>query len=265
MQYGKITYIHPRSRGVAQVVARFVRDEEVRGSSPRTPRSVMTISPMPFVRLAGLLLLFCPLFCADDDYNIDAQALPGYTGYILAPSIDTTEFKKAGLSLHRFLLGLTYGWPRNAEFGVSFDLKEITPITPFTRDTFRARAPALSFHGKLRLLESGPTRIGLAVGQWRHTSYVLAAAPTWHGWRIEGGPSFRRRSDETTSTAHFLATSFTRGIHRTMVDYDGQTNSANLGWRTLISDNIRIDLFWTRLGQQNDFFDRFYFGVNITS
>jgi len=214
--------------------------------------------------LGGTLMLFPPPGRADEAYNLDAQSLPGYTGHISAPSAKTLSQHQSSIGLHRFLLGLAYGWPRDTEFGVMFELREVTPVTPFTRDTYRARAPYFSFHAKHRFLREERHHVDAAVGVWRHTYYAVFSPGTWFGrYRLEGGPSLRRRTDDTHQIGSFVAFSRTTTFQRLFVDYDSQTELAGLGWRYLLSDAIRLDLLLTGLGRHEDFFDRFIFGLSI--
>jgi len=214
---------------------------------------------------AGVLFLSTLSVRAAEDFTLDGQSLQGHTGYVLVPSVHPLRYKQGSIALHRFTLGLAFGWPREVEWGLSFDLREVTPITPFTRDTFRARAPLVNFHGKYRFLRAEKHGLDLAVGQWRHIPYLLLSPKAILGWKLEGGPSFRRRSDETTRPGHLLALSHTGNYQRAFVDYDSQTNSAGAGWRYLLSDAIRLELMFTQIGRKANKFERFIFGVTIAN
>ncbi|MGQ0645314.1 MAG: hypothetical protein ACT4O3_07455 [Elusimicrobiota bacterium] len=234
-----------------------MRRPHPRGPEPRKKRSVL------FAAALWAAALSATVRAEDEDYNLDAQALPGYTGYALAPSARTLGYREAGLALHRFVLGLAYGWPRGGEFGVSFDLQDVTPVTPFTRDTYRARAPFFSFHGKYRLLRGERHGLDASLGIWRHTYYAALATPPWKGFRLEGGPSLRRRADDTHAGGHFGALSRTFGVQRVFVDYESQARGGSFGWRYLLSEAIRLDAMITRLGRRGDFFEKFFFGLTI--
>jgi hypothetical protein len=197
--------------------------------------------------------------------TLDAQALPGFTGYAVAPSARTLGHKDASLSLHKFLMGLAYGWPRGAEFGASFDLKDVTPITPFTRKTFRARAPFVNLHAKWRGLRAERHGLDLAVGQWRHTTYLAAAPRPFRGFRLDAGPSLRRRTDDTYEKGYFAALAWTGAYQTAFVDYDAQARAGGAGWRYLLSDAIRLDILITPLGRRHDAFDRIFFGLTIAN
>lgn len=198
-------------------------------------------------------------------YNIDAQSLRGYTGYVVAPSARTLPYKNASVALHQFVLGIAGGWPREGELGVSFDLLDITPITPFTRDTYRERAPHVNLHGKYRFVRQERHGLDMAVGQWRRSTYLAVGLPQKWGLQVEGAASMRRRSTESWEESGFGVLSYTLGVQRIYAEYEAHPGTFNAGWRALLSDAIRLDISLTRIGKAQPFFDRLFFGLTITN
>lgn len=173
------------------------------------------------------------------------------------------EYKTGSVGLHQFVMGFLYGWPRNVEFGTSFDLRDATPITPFTRKTYKERSPHINLHAKVQLLQKERAWIDGAIGVIRHTYYIALSPPTYFGFQFDGGPVYRRRSDGSHTAGFFSSVSYTFNVQKLMADFDPLERQAAVGWRYLLSDSIRLDLLLTQIGEPIYFFDRVIFGITI--
>ncbi len=214
--------------------------------------------------LLAVALASATAVCADDDFDLTAQSLRGPTGNIVAISGKTLEYKTGSIGLHRFILGLSYAWPRNVEFGTSFDLRDATPITPFTRKTYRERAPHINLHAKYQFLHAEKAWVDGAVGVIRHTYYLAISPRELGGFRLDGGPQHARLSNGDRTVGFFSSVSYSFTVQKLMVDYDSLDKRAAAGWRYLLSDAIRLDLFLTKIGEPMNFFDRIFFGITIS-
>ena len=214
-----------------------------------------------------LVLLLCglaygPAFCEDanppKDWNRPSQSLTGPSGYISLPSSETTDFETLSLGLHRFGIGLLYSWPRNVEYGFSFDLKEIT--TSSLDQTRQAFSP----NAKIRFLNS-PKWGSAAGGFYRKTYYGVYEHRIFIPvLTLEGGGSVTNFQGIDTGRG-FAALVYETSLSRYMVELDGRTLQPSVGWRYMIASWIALDASLSNTRDYNNKFQNFSFGLTLLS
>jgi hypothetical protein len=236
------------------------------GSGPRGPgfKSLHPETLNGKWLLAALALFVTAAWAAEPQDDLQGQSLLGYTGYVLAPSARTIAYKNASLSVHRFLLGASYGWPREGEFGVTAELKEDVPLSPFRVETYGRHPPFFNFHARYRFLQEPRHGLDAAAGIWRKTAYLALSPGDWGPYRLEAAASLRKREDESWEGGGSAALSRSTDVARLFVEYNTHFDSGGVGWRYLLSDAIRLDLLVTGLGTKMDLFERFFFGLTIS-
>jgi hypothetical protein len=199
------------------------------------------------------------------EYKLDAPTIFGPLGYTEVPSAKELPYKDIAFSVNRYVVGTLFGWPKNTELGMSFDLTQVTPVTPLTRKTYKDRAPHLNFHGKYQLLDERSDKINLAMGFWRRQYYMMASPRPWKKmWRAEAGAIYKRRTEGHYNVGGLAALSLTAGFQRVSLDYDSADRAVGAGFRYLLSDHIRININVKDIGLAGGFFDHFVLGLNVT-
>jgi len=191
------------------------------------------------------------------DWNRPAQSLNGPTGYIAFPSSETTDFENLSLGVHRFGVGLLYSWPRNVEYGFSFDLNELT--TSSVNQSESAFSPS----AKIRLFDS-PKWGSAAGGFYRKTYYGVYEHALFAPVKIEGGGSVTNFQGVDTAKG-FAALVYETSLSRYMAELDGYTLKPNVGWRYMMASWIAMDITLSNIGGDNNKFENFSFGLTLLS
>lgn len=210
------------------------------------------------------LIIFIPLqVSAVENYKYfsEAQSLLGPTGNIKTFSAKILPYKMWSFGLHRFFIGINYGALPQVETGISFDLKEMTPLFPMDQANIERKKEEISFHSKYRIIKEEMHKVDIALGQKRGTFFITAEKffSTLWDTTLQGGLSWKGQKVFT-----FFSLSQTKSWERFILDYKSEDNQYNVGWRFLLSPEMKLDFFLidvTRL--KNIFFDNFVFGITV--
>jgi hypothetical protein len=219
-------------------------------------------------RPAFVVFLFfvfsCPSFAQFPEnyqYFIDAQSMDGPTGNIFTPSSKVVPHKSWSFGLHRFVMGINYGLLLDTEIGINLDLKNMSPLFPLDGDNIARKKKEISLDSKIRILKEEEHPFDVSIGQRRDLIYLVCQKYFPELWDInaEGGLSWQ-------SNKLYGFFSFTHALvtEQFLLDYDPIRNQYNLGWRFLISPEMKVDFFLidcTRIN--NIFLDNFFFGISI--
>ncbi|MBN1621769.1 MAG: hypothetical protein JW871_04175 [Endomicrobiales bacterium] len=194
-------------------------------------------------------------------YFMEAQSLKGPTGNINTISTKTLSHKQWSMGLHRFFMGLNYGVLPNFETGLSFNLKDVTPLTSLDKDNVDRKMDEFSLHTKYQLLKEENYPLDITLAQRRDTFYLIAGKYFSQLWdsTLQGGIHL-----EGDKLLTFFSFSQTKSSEQFIFDYEPKNNQYNLGWRFLLSPEMKLDFFLTDFTRiKNIFFDNFIFGITL--
>jgi hypothetical protein len=211
--------------------------------------------------LAVLFLSVSTQAAENYSYFIDAQSINGPTGNIQTPSTRTLSPKSWSFGLHRYIVGLNYGLLPDLEAGISFNLKEMTPLFPMDRENFERKKKEISLHSKYRLLREEENPLDVTIGQRGESLYLMAGKylPSLWDITLQSGMLWQNRE-----LVPFFAVNGTSDNAQVMFDYEAAQNTYNIGCRFLISPEMKLDFMiidCTRL--RSIVFDNFYFGITV--
>ncbi|OGS22065.1 MAG: hypothetical protein A2252_02585 [Elusimicrobia bacterium RIFOXYA2_FULL_39_19] len=217
-----------------------------------------------------ILLLFLnnnSIFAQDENYKyiINSQSLLGYTGNIVTVSPYITDYKKFSFGLHRFNVGVNYGFSKNIEAGISLDLNELSPIT---NDTFENKTSTIAaFHIKYNVLRQGYDEqpFDFSFGTHRKTLYFVCGRQfdTLFNSVIGSGVDINFSSQDKIS--YFMSFSFPAKYSSVIIDYKSSMGQVNFGLRSLLSEDVKLDLFLTDVQNVKNVFNNFVFGLTLTN
>lgn len=199
------------------------------------------------------------------EYFGQFQSLIGFTGNIVNPAPDILERRTFSLGINKFNVGVTYGLLKNIECGIHFNLKELTPFMAFNAENIDRKLDEISFHSKLKILDSGRYDYNFSVGHRRSVIYCTADKyfPEFYDITVGAGIRIRYRDPPGEKIKPFFSLLQTQAGHRFIFDFNSVDSSSNFGWRFLLSPEVALDLFVTDILRYRTFFDNFYFGANI--
>lgn len=203
-------------------------------------------------------------------YLVTAQSLAGYTGNILTPSPHTVNERELSFGIHRFYAGFAYGLNSQCEAGFALDLKE---FSEFSIDLFRQKMSEIALHTKYQLLRRRHPfyqEIDFSFGfhYKKHHEYYLVAAKDFveldntilqAGFNYNNSPTNERE----WKFEHFFCVAYPTKYSFFLLDWSSSTNESNIGWRVLLSPDIRLDLFIVDVGNIKTLFDNFVFGLTL--
>jgi hypothetical protein len=195
-------------------------------------------------------------------YFITAQSVAGPTGMIGTPSTTVVAPKTWSLGLHRFIVGVNYGVLPDAEIGLNFDLKGMSPLFPLDDDNISRKKQEISLDSKIRLLKEEVHPLDVSLGQRRGMIYLVAGKFFDSLWdtTIQTGCAW-----DDGNLSGFYSISHTADQMQFLFDYEPFGNRCNLGWRFLASPEIKIDFFLLDITHvKNIIFDNFMFGLTLT-
>ena len=187
--------------------------------------------------------------------------MDGPTGYIYIPSSKVLPHKSWSFGLHRFVCGIDYGIFEDTEIGINFDLKNMSPLFPLDDANIKRKQDEISLDSKIRILKEEEHPLDVTIGQRRDLIYLSFQRFFYELWDINatGGLSW-----QGNKLYGFFGMSHALSTEQFLLDYDPIRNQYNLGWRFLLSPEMKLDFFlvdFTRI--RNIFFDNFYFGLTV--
>ena len=191
---------------------------------------------------------------------VNAQSLNGYTGNIYNPSPHTTPEKNFTFGLHRFNVGVNYGIAPDWEGGMSLDLKGFTHWT----------STAVALHTKYHLLkqyaagqEYPQNYFDYSVGI-RNTNLYFVFGKKFENFFdavVESGVDVFMSEDK--KFGYFLTLAKPTKYSYFLFDYKSYTGQINIGWRVLLSRDVKLDLFLIKIERIRNVFDNFVFGLTL--
>jgi hypothetical protein len=194
---------------------------------------------------------------------MEAQSLVGPTGNINTISTKTLSYKQWSAGLHRFFTGLNYGIYPKMEAGVSFDLKNISSFSSFDQENIDRKTKEISFSSKYRILreEDYYSPLDITLAQKRGTLLLIFGKffEQYKNSTVQGGLSW-----EGSKFLTFFCYSQMKSTEQFIIDYDPENNFYNVGWRFLLSPEMKLDFFLVDfMNIRNIFFDNFVFGITL--
>lgn len=192
------------------------------------------------------------------NWNRPSQSLTGPTGYISLPSSETVDYENISLGVHRFGVGLLYSWPRNVEYGFSFDMNDITT------SSYGQTRQAFSPEAKIKLLDSA--RWGRVAGGFHRKTYygVYEHSLFMPSLTVEGGGSVTNFQGINTGKG-FSALVYQTSLSRYMLEVDGRNGEPSVGWRYMLASWISMDVSLSNIWLYDQKFNNFSFGVTLLS
>ena len=197
------------------------------------------------------------------EYFSKSQSLYGPTGNISSFSTKTLNRRQLCLGLHKFFIGIGYGIYEDVEIGLSWDLKQLTPLLPLDAASIERKKQEISFHSKLRMLkEERGDLFDLTLAQRRGAFYLIAGKlfESFKDLTFQYGVAAEGDRYES-----FFSLTRSLSYEQFICDYDPWEHRFNVGWRFLLSPEMKLDFFLTNCTEiKNIFFDNFVFGITIT-
>lgn len=206
------------------------------------------------------------LFAVENyEYFGQFQSLKGYTGYISNPSSEILNKKSISFGLNKFNIGITYGVFKNFETGVSFDLKQLTPITALDWENLKRKSEEFSFHSKLMLVDEDDYGFNFTVGHRRAALYCVIGKylPQLYDITLELGVDIRYWTLPGDKFKSFFSFLQTQSGHRFIFAFEDIKSSVSFGWRFLLSPEVAMDVFLVDALRYKAFFENVYYGVSI--
>ncbi len=199
------------------------------------------------------------------NYLVNAQSLNGCTGNITTPSPYTTEYKKFSLGLHRFNIGVNYGLIKFCEIGINLDLKELIPST---EENFEKKlSSTTAIHTKYHILRQYPegNLFDFAIGIHRKNFYMLLNRQFSNFFDIVIEAGIDTNLEKEKKVRYFLSLAKPTKYSYFIIDYRSNLKQTNIGWRVLLSPDVKLDLFIIKIEKIKNIFDNFVFGLTLTS
>lgn len=190
-------------------------------------------------------------------YFFDAQSLTGGSGKIFNPSTKTAGYNCFALGVHSFQLSISHGFPYQGEWGLFFDLKEVT------KEQFDLKK--IYLHAKYQIVHRKEGYFDLALG-WKEDYFYLVSEkffPQFYRGELLMGLSLPKENDEIKVYPFFA---FSQNIKSQMfiLEYNSKKDVYAFGWRFLLSPKIKLDLFLIDLQKIKDI-NNFVFGLTLSS
>jgi len=199
------------------------------------------------------------------NYLINAQSLNGYTGNIITPSAYTTEYRKFSFGLHRFNIGVNYGIIKFCEIGINLDLKG---LAPFTWENFEQNfSSTVALHAKYHIIRQYPEEkpFDFSAGFHRKNFYILLNRQFYEILDLVFETGLDLNLEEEKKLSYFLSLAKPTKYSYFILDYKSNLKQTNLGWRVLLSPDVKLDLFIIHVEKIKNIFDNFIFGLTLTS
>ncbi|MFH1368879.1 MAG: hypothetical protein ABII64_07120 [Elusimicrobiota bacterium] len=218
---------------------------------------------MKKIILSAFFLVLSQNLSASENYQYftEAQSLKGSTGYIHTFSTRVMPKNMVSFGLHRFICGINYGFFRDFEAGLNFNLKEISSMPAFDQPNIERKMDEVFLTSKLRILREEEHPLDVSLGTHRDTIYLAGGKffRNFHSITAQGGVAWNRRETET-----FFAITESLTWQQAILEFEPEKNICNLGWRFLLSPEMKLDLFlqdFTHIS--NVMFNNFIFGITI--
>lgn len=194
-------------------------------------------------------------------YFIEAQSLKGPTGYIYTYSPKTVPEKLWSFGLHRFEPGINYGALRNFEAGFGFNLKEMSPLFPVNQENINRKRDEIFTHAKYRVLREKEHPADFSVGYRKDELYFVAGKylPNLENLTFNAGVAW-----ENKEFSSFFSLTYSLSWEQVILDFEPDKDRYNVGWRFLLSPEMKLDLFMADITHlDNIFIDNFIFGLTV--
>ncbi|OGS21823.1 MAG: hypothetical protein A3J83_08315 [Elusimicrobia bacterium RIFOXYA2_FULL_40_6] len=217
--------------------------------------------------LAPIVLLPSISFSQKENlkYLLNAQSLNGYTGNIITPSPSIANTNKFSFGLHKFNIGITYGINPSLEGGIYLNLNEFSSSINGTYDQIRSTSVAL--HAKYNIIKqfADDQPLDLSAGLYRKTLYFVAGKQFEGFFYINIQSGVDLYFSEERKLGYFIVFSKPTKYSNFIFDYKSYTGQSNIGWRVLLSPDVKLDLFLINVHQLKNAFENFMFGLTLTS
>ncbi|MFH0807319.1 MAG: hypothetical protein V2A57_02760 [Elusimicrobiota bacterium] len=219
------------------------------------------------ITLSPIFLLSSFSFAQKENfqYLANAQNLAGYTGNIITASPYITDTNKFSFGLHKFNIGIAYGINPSLEGGIYLNLNDISPYTSGSYEQIRSTSVAL--HAKYNIVKqyTQDQPLDLSVGLYRKTLYFVLGKQFADFFNLSIQSGVDVYFSEEKKLGYFVSFSKATKYSNFIFDYKSYTGQSNLGWRVLLSPDVKLDLFLINLQQLNNAFENFMFGLTLTS
>jgi len=209
------------------------------------------------------LLLLSSLASAHENYQYfnTAQNLTGHSGNIQTPSVYTLDKDEWSFGLHRFVPGINYGFLKDFEAGISFDLRKVTPISSIDSENLTRKTDEFSIQSKYRVIKENMYPLSITLAQKRGTFYAIFGKylPDFFDLNVEGGMLWESKLE------CFWSVTLSQSMEQFIFDYNPINDNYSFGWRFLASPEMKLDFFMIDITKpKNILLDNFMFGITIT-
>lgn len=210
-----------------------------------------------------VLTVLCQNLSADENYSyfIESQSLKGSTGYIHTFSTRVVPNNTFSFGLHRFNCGINYGLLPGIEVGTNFNLQQITSVSSLDQENFERKAEEIFFGSKFRIMKEHEYPVDVSLGTYKDNIYLVTGKyfEDFDSITLQGGVTWNR--DETHT--YFTLTE-SLGWQQAIIEFEPDIDTYNIGYRFLLSPEIKLDFFIQDLTHiKNFFFNNFVFGITI--
>lgn len=222
------------------------------------------ILPVCFL-LAPMLIVPAQAQRENFQYLVDAQSLNGYTGNIITPSPYTTARRKFSFGLHKFNIGINYGITSDLEAGMYLNLNELSPSSNGSYENIASTAIALNAKYKIIKQFDDAEPFDFSAGLYQKTIYFVLGRQfnELYDLNFESGVDIYLQ--EKQKMGYFFSITKAEKYSNFILDYKSYTGQANIGWRVLLSPDVKLDLFLINIENFKSTFDNFMFGLTLTS